>query len=151
MVVIEPHECFEMKPASFAISLQNSLDELGRASTEIRGFLAQHPVNARAAYSVDLILEEIATNTFRYGYDGEGPHSIAVTVSLAPHAITLSIEDDGREFNPLAAPIPEPAEDLEHTPLGGKGLLLVRAMIRSGEYQRIGSRNKLVLQIDNPG
>ena len=56
-------------------------------------------------------LEEMAGNIIKYGYDVAGERIIEIEIAFGGRAVTLTLRDHGRPFNPLNVP-EEPEEDL---------------------------------------
>ena len=91
------------------------------------------------------MLEELVTNTIKYGYSDDDVHYIRVVVRIGPPA-TMVIEDDGQPFNPLLdAPAPDLDAVTEERPIGGLGLHMVKTMAKSLAYRREGEINRLDL------
>ncbi len=96
-----------------------------------------------AAYPFELALEEVFMNVVMHGSPAGTVVRVEVTLALVDHALTLTVEDDGPEFDPLSLPAPDIALSLEERPVGGNGVFLVRQMMDSVSYQRVGARNQL--------
>ena len=60
--------------------------------------------------------------------------------------VTLEFRDDGRPFDPLAAPPPDLRSPMEHRSTGGLGIHLLRSLVDAAEYVRLGSENVLTLK-----
>jgi serine/threonine-protein kinase RsbW len=60
------------------------------------------------------------------------------------------LEDDGRPFNPVAAPEPDTTKSLEERSLGGLGIYLVRKLMDGLEYQRQAGKNLLLMKKNLP-
>ena len=132
---------------TFSLSIHNTLAALAEAQKRVETFLSGNGVPFEAAYAVRLSLEELVSNIIRHGYDDREPHEIGICLEILPVVIELMIDDDGRPFDPNSAePVPVPAS-LEEAPTGGMGLSLVRTIAGPMEYQRLGSRNQVKLQI----
>ncbi len=100
-------------------------------------------------YSVELILQEIATNIIRHGYGGENP---AVSVHLlmsvkelesGRFALLLEITDTGPAFDLTSKPVPmpNPLEPRE----SGYGLYLIDRLADKLEYSRYNDKNHLTV------
>jgi len=110
-------------------------------------FLEDNGIRGQAAYSANLAIEEMVSNTLKFGYDDARVHEIFLRAEVLPKRLLLVIEDDGHEFNPLNAPEPDvhlPAE--ERTP-GGLGIYLVRKFAEEMRYERRDGRNRLTIAI----
>jgi len=110
-------------------------------------------LDRRAVYRLRLAVDEIATNIILHGYqerclEGDPEDSIAIAASFDDEVLTVSIEDTAPPFDPrplLRQGVTR--EPLEQRALGGLGLLLVSRSVYALEYERIGGRNRNVLQI----
>lgn len=123
-------------------------DDLAGALDRIEAFLEQRQAAPRLLYAVRLVVEELVTNTIKYGYDDTvddcaGEHRISIAFTLGPPA-TLRIEDDGHLFDPLEhAPVAETDAPVEDRPIGGLGLHMVRSQAASMRYRRVNGINRL--------
>ncbi len=125
------------------LSVKNDRTALPSLQAGLRAFLQSRAVPPEAIYRVGLAVEEIVTNTIKFGYPDALPHEIAVNLSLAPGEAVLVIEDDARAFDPRTAPPPDLALPLEERPIGGLGLHLVRSLASGMTYRRQNDRNIL--------
>lgn len=127
-------------------TLTNRLVELERAGRLLAEFGRSHRVPAETTFACDLALGELLTNVISYGYEDGREHEIVVRLSIAEGEMVVEVEDDGRPFDPLAAPAPDLAAPLAERPVGGLGLHLVRSVMDDVEYHRRHGRNRLVLR-----
>ncbi len=92
---------------------------------------------------LDLVLEELFVNIARYAYaPGDGDVEVTYAVE-APDRLAVEISDSGRAFNPLARRPPDFTRGLADRPLGGMGILLVKAIADSIRYDRDGGCNRI--------
>jgi two-component sensor histidine kinase len=106
-----------------------------------RAFLETHKVHPKAVYAMHLALEELISNTIRYGYDDNLLHAIYVSTCVVSSEILLTIMDDGRPFNPLS---------MHGSQINGFGLQMVFNAVDVLDYKWIGQRNILMIRIKNP-
>jgi anti-sigma regulatory factor (Ser/Thr protein kinase) len=104
------------------------------------GRLEQWGASADARYLAQLAVEELGTNIIKYGYDDQEEHFIRLSARPEKDAFRIGLEDDGHEFDPCAAPEPDPNLSLEDRKPGGWGLSLVRRMTGM-KYERRGDWN----------
>ena len=102
---------------------------------------------ARAAFALDLVVNEAVTNVISHAYDDTGEHEIRISLALQPGTVVLQVEDDGQPFDPFEAAMPSPASDLDHASIGGRGILLIRSYTSVHDYRRVGGHNRLTLEI----
>ena len=73
--------------SSLECAFSNDLDELFRVIERVLAFLDRNGITGRAAYVVNLAVEEMATNILKYGYDDDDAHVIDLRLKLQPAAI----------------------------------------------------------------
>lgn len=127
--------------SGFQTTLHATLEDLSACMEKSSRFLADHAVSEDALFSTHLAIEEIITNTIKYGYDGQPPRDISVAISLSSESLTLTITDDAHPFNPFDQPPPDLTLPADQRPIGGLGIHLVRNMMSTCDYQRCGNKN----------
>jgi anti-sigma regulatory factor (Ser/Thr protein kinase) len=116
---------------------------------EAAGFLERHGVGRESGLTAQLVLEEIVTNIARYAFEAGASREVRVHLSVDTTWIFLTVEDDGRPFNPLQdAPVPDTETPLEDRPVGGLGLHLVKEMVGRLEYEREGETNRVHMRVE---
>jgi serine/threonine-protein kinase RsbW len=91
----------------------------------------------------ELALEEIFMNVVMHGSPAGRMPRVEVSLALCDGCLTLMIEDDGPSFDPLSLAAPDVTGSLEERRVGGLGVYLVRQMMDTVGYQRLGGRNQL--------
>jgi serine/threonine-protein kinase RsbW len=101
---------------------------------------------------LELMIEEILANIWRYSYPEDAPGRVAVTYSVPrPGEMEVEVADQGVAFDPLTADAPDLTLDLSRRPVGGLGILLVKSFARSLKYRRELGWNRLSFEISaNP-
>lgn len=135
--------------AAAEISLEPGAEAVPRLLDAIEAFAEAAALPIRAAHHLALIAEEVVANVVMHGSEGEGAaRAIHVVLRREGAALHLAIEDDGPEFDPLAALPPDVEADIDRRDPGGLGLHLIRSLAREARYQRAGGRNRLTLLLD---
>lgn len=98
------------------------------------------PVRLR---NFELALEEIFINIVSHGTSPDVVPQVSVSLSLGPDVVTMTIEDDGAQFDPLAVPPPDLSTSLADRGVGGLGVYLVRRVMDTVSYARVAGRNQL--------
>ncbi len=96
------------------------------------------------ALAFELALEEVFMNVVMHGAPA-GSASVEVALVLAGGGLTMTVEDDGPQFNPLSVPAPDVTASLDQRAVGGQGVFLVRSLMDTVSYQRVGARNQLTM------
>lgn len=130
------------------IKMRGDLNSLSGAARTIETFLDGLNVSSKERYVVALAFEEMATNIIKYGFeDAANSEPVDVSLSYTPSVIKLTLEDAGREFNPLKCGEPETLNPVEDREIGGLGVHLVRRMADSMEYKRVDGKNILTINV----
>jgi anti-sigma regulatory factor (Ser/Thr protein kinase) len=129
--------------ASCEIRIDNNLSEITRVADMVDDFAARHQFPEQVLFALNVALDEIINNIISYGYEDAGHHEIAVRVALRPGNVEAVVEDDGKPFDPLAAPAPD-LTSTQREP-GGVGLHFVRNLMDEVTYTRRDGINHLRL------
>ena len=123
------------------------LGELRTLREFLERFCALAEVATDDCLRVNLVLEELFTNTVRHGYRGECDDPIWVTLRAAPGALHVTYEDSAPPFNPWVG-LPEFAPDatLRSRRIGGLGVLLTRKLANTRDYAYLYGRNRIRMQ-----
>ena len=134
--------------AMLRVSLANDVREVQRINSALGDFLAEEGVPGRTIHHVRLVVEELVVNVVRYAYEDKTAHKIGVDVRTEPRRVVVTIEDDGRPFNPNDAPPVMIVQAMEQRRGGGLGIHLVKKLARELTYSRVDNRNRVRATID---
>jgi serine/threonine-protein kinase RsbW len=127
------------------LTIKNELSELEDLNAALAQFLQAHGVPHKAAYAVNLAIDELVVNVMRYAYVDDDTHLIDIELAVEGDQVILRILDDGRPFDPRRGPsLDLHAEDRE---VGGLGLILVLDMVDALKYQRVEEKNWVEVRI----
>jgi serine/threonine-protein kinase RsbW len=129
-------------PTEFLVSTQ----ALGAGLSALEGALREAGLPDEAVLELRLVAEELLTNVAAYGYEDADEHWVSVELALQGADVTLRFVDDGRPFDPLAAPAPDLTAPVEDRPVGGLGVHLVRSLVDDAGYERVADQNVLTLR-----
>jgi anti-sigma regulatory factor (Ser/Thr protein kinase) len=96
--------------------------------------------------AADLCLEEHITNVINHGFANCELHAIVVHLALDQECLVVEVKDDGKPFNPLEKPEVNTSIPLEHRPVGGLGIHLMRRFMDKLEYRRESGQNILTMR-----
>ncbi|MBU1248796.1 MAG: ATP-binding protein [Proteobacteria bacterium] len=124
----------------------NHIREVRIAACDADHDLKARGVAERVRYAVQLVIEELMTNSIKYAFHDDEEHAIGLTMAVEDETVRITLTDDGDPFDPscdpqngLCRPIPKPSQ-------GGMGIMMVRTICDSITYQRENGRN--VVQVD---
>lgn len=134
-----------MTAGHMSLKLRNSLSEINRLFEQIQSFGESQGMDRRQIFQLNLVVEELFTNIVRYAFKDDRTHWICVAVSHDKDRLTISLEDDGMPFNPVALKPPELKGPVESRQVGGLGVHICKELMQGMQYKRVGGRNILTL------
>ena len=132
--------------SDLSIRLRNRFSELRRLKGELHKYCEFRELPSNIVFAITLSLDEVLTNVISYGYDDHDEHLINVTLRSGKGIIEVSVEDDGKPFNPLEFSTPDLKCPLDEWPIGGLGIYLVKTYMNELEYERVGGKNRLTMR-----
>jgi anti-sigma regulatory factor (Ser/Thr protein kinase) len=138
---------------SHTLVIESRLDELARVERWLAGLFAAWAMPPETGFTVDLVINEAATNVIAYAYPGTPRPDACITLTLTkrPDAVLVEITDAGVPFDPLEAPAMAEASDLDEASIGGRGIRLIKSFADEAHYSRIAGQNHLTLVIRKTG
>lgn len=117
--------------------------QLPQLTQFLQQFWATAGLPAAGLNSFELALEEIFMNVAMHAVRGGSVPRVELTLARAGDSVTLAVEDDGPQFDPLSLAAPDVAASLGDRPIGGLGVFLVRQLMDAVSYHRVGACNRL--------
>jgi anti-anti-sigma factor len=112
-----------------SITLVADLDALARISAFITEAAELSGLDERATWQVQLAVDEAATNVIQHAYDSDEPGELMLTWEYADNRFTITLRDNGRQFDPEAVPTPDITSPLEERQVGGLGIYLITRLM----------------------
>lgn len=119
------------------------LAQLTQLMAFLQDFWSSAALPTAGCLPFELALEETFMNVVMHGSACGACRHVEVSLAMTAEGLTLTVEDDGPGFDPLSLPPPDLTTGLAERPVGGLGVYLVRQMMDSVSYARIGGRNRL--------
>jgi len=116
-----------------------------------RQLAAEIGLDAARIDDLELCLNELLANVLNYAYSDDRAYAderireIRVIAEGGASDLRVSVEDDGRPFDPRARASPETPGSLDCAGIGGWGLPIVRALAKDLTYERRGERNRVTI------
>ena len=128
------------------IILKGNLAEIDHLASELDYFFDDAGTDVLVKNQVNLILEELYTNTANYGFQSITNGQVTINLSLIEGQLDMVYQDNGIAFNPLDMEDPDLLLGIDDRPIGGLGVFFVKAMTDKVEYSRVGEFNRLKMQ-----
>jgi len=132
-------------PAGFQMTIGADLGEVAKVNAAFGGFAETHALPPAIRRTMNIVLDELLTNTVSYGLAGRAGGEVKIDAELLPDRLIVTLTDNGKAFNPLGMAAPDVTLSIEARPIGGLGILFVRQMLDDLKYHRRGDNNVLVL------
>ena len=136
----------EAEAEGHVLRLRQDLSEVTRMNAWLEGVAAALGLTDATRNDVKLCLNEAVTNALSYGFAGRTDGTVEVAIATEPDGLRVQLSDDGVPFDPLAAPLAQPAADIGSAAIGGLGITLIRQTARRVDYAREDGRNVLVMR-----
>ena len=116
----------------------------------VEEFAAVESLNGGVSGKLNLVLDELITNSINYGLQGVAePHlELRLASSDGRDVLEAVLEDNGSAFDPFSeAPVPDTALELDERPIGGLGVMFVKQFTECANYERVNGLNRITLLI----
>ena len=127
------------------ITLKNDVRNVKELNVFVKSITDKLDIDTSQARNIKLAVEEAVVNVMDYAYPMGTEGDITVRVMYDEKKLKFVIIDAGIAFDPTEAAKADITLSVEDRPIGGLGLLLVREMMDSMNYERIGNKNHLTL------
>lgn len=139
----KPHEQLRDKHLLLDYALSSRLEEIEKLAEAVENALPERP---DLAFSANLCLEELITNTIVHGLKGEPDRRLQVQLNMSDEWLEIVVKDDAPPFDPFAeAPVPDTELGVDERSIGGLGVHLVKSMMDETQTYYDGSGNLIVL------
>jgi anti-sigma regulatory factor (Ser/Thr protein kinase) len=126
-----------MTAYSTDISVNARYDELPGLTARVADQAAGLGVAADDSLRLQLVIEELFTNTVTHGHQGDSEQKVSVALGRNDGILTLRYEDDAPPFDNSRF-----GQNFRLTvEVGGQGLGLIHGMCKAIRYQRLGQHN----------
>lgn len=101
---------------------------------------------------IELVIEELFTNTLDYGYPACSTAGAEQTIRLAARAsatgVEIVYEDAAPPFDPTAPGNTPIEERISRHEVGGLGRVLINSLPTAAKYERRNGLNRIILRFD---
>ena len=130
---------------SIEIILNGHLDEIAHLASALDRFCDDAVMSDLVKNQINLVLEELYTNTVNYGLVGISNGQVIINLLALNNQLEIRYKDNGIAFNPLEIADPDLMLSLDDRPIGGLGVFFVKAMTDNVTYSRVGGWNQLLM------
>ena len=138
---VEEHEILDEE-----LVLQNNVQQVEQLNTFVKQSLQRLGVERPLSNKLRLAVEEAVVNVMQYAYPTGTTGDISIRLTSNGQRIKFVITDSGGAFNPTEVSAADTTLSAEDRPIGGLGILLVRKLMDSINYERSQGKNVLTLR-----
>ena len=129
------------------ISLTPDLSSIAELEQSLEEFAEAHELDLGLQNRLNLMLEELITNSVNYSLPSVSGPELELCLSLEDTFVVAQVEDNGPAFDPFTeAPEADITSALADRPIGGLGIFLTKKFSDECAYERIGERNRVTLR-----
>ncbi len=127
------------------LTLKNSVSEVARLSSFQKEVYEKMNLEKSLARQLRLAVEEAVVNVIEYAYPEDTDGSVEIRMLSDGQQLKVLIIDSGVPFDPTAMEKTDTTLAVEDRQIGGLGIHLVRELMDTINYERIGGQNILTL------
>ena len=125
--------------------LKNDVHEVTRFSSFIKSVTEKLGIETSLARKLRLAVEEAVVNVINYAYPAGTEGDITIKMMSDGHILRFQIIDAGVPFDPTKKDKTDTTLSVEDRQIGGLGILLVRELMDTINYERVDGKNILTL------
>ena len=129
-----------------SLVLQNDVRQVKSLNAFVQQVTERLGIEASLAKQIKLAVEEAVVNVMDYAYPAGMTGDIDLQVTSDGQWLKFVITDRGVAFDPTEKEKADTSLSVEDRPVGGMGILLVRELMDSINYERTDGRNVLTLK-----
>ena len=138
----DPRLCGHNKKVLLDYQVPARLEEIEKLANAVNMALPDRNL----AFSANLCLEELITNTILHGLKGAADRFIHVRISVSNEWLEILLKDDAPRFDPfMQSPGPNLDLDIKERQIGGLGVHLVKELMDEVHAYYDGTGNLIVL------
>jgi anti-sigma regulatory factor (Ser/Thr protein kinase) len=130
------------------MTLGSDISAVSSMLDALEEFAEENGISPQKIMRLNLVLDELVTNTIMHGFTDGADGSIRLAAELVDGTVNVALIDNGVAFNPVEAVSPERSGGIEEREIGGLGLKLIRSYVKRLDYRRDGAFNHLHLEMD---
>jgi len=146
MLALHYHQPQETIVLHDSIDLINDIARVPELNAFVQSVANQLHLEPSMTSQLMLAVEEVVVNVMNYSYPVGSVGNISVVARATDKDLKFIISDQGKAFDPTLALETDTTLSAEDRSIGGLGILLVRKLMDSINYERFDGKNMLTLK-----
>lgn len=130
----------------YKLRIKNKLTDLADLEKFIKKIGQDNNFTAKLIFEINLVLDELITNTIQYGYNDNQLHKIEIEAEVMENIVCLKIIDDARKFDPLQKKEVDTSLPLKEKIVGGLGIFFVKQKVDDIRYEYKDYKNYIYIK-----
>lgn len=135
----------EQEVLSESLTLHNDVKEIEALGSYVKQIAEKLGIEKSLTGKLRLAVEEAVVNVMEYAYPKGTTGEVNIRATSDGQNLKFIITDTGISFDPTEVSTADTTLSAEERPVGGLGILLVRELMDSINYERIDGKNVLTL------
>lgn len=127
------------------LTLLNDIHQVKQLNAFVKQIMERLSIEKSLARQLQLAVEEAVVNVMEYAYPTETNGEITIKMTSDSHLLRIQIIDAGVYFDPTAKEKADIDIPVQERQIGGLGILLVRELMDTINYEREDGKNILTL------
>jgi len=123
------------------ITIANELPAITYVIDQLEAFGNEIGIDVGAIQRFSIVLDELLNNTISYGFEDGEKAEIQIRMVWTPPEFEITIEDEGKHFDPIGSGPPNTSADIDERDIGGLGIHIIKNIMDEFHYRRLGVRN----------
>ena len=132
-------------PGHRLLVLHNDIRQIPQLAQFVDDIALEKQLDPSLTMSLNLALEEAVTNVMLYAYPEGTDGLVEIDAVAGEDQVSFVLCDNGKPFDPTAAPEADINLSVEERPIGGLGIYLVRNIMDEVSYERDRGKNLLTM------
>lgn len=150
MLCIQVKECLTDKALHLSFKNLQDISILNEINCQTEHFLKNKDVPTKTMHRVKLVIEELVTNTFKYGFLDIENKQLAIDMNITNQYIEIVYSDNGQEFDICSSMTISVQSTANIITIGKRGLLLINKLTEDFCYKRGNNLNISSFKIPIP-
>jgi sigma-B regulation protein RsbU (phosphoserine phosphatase) len=129
-----------------SLTITNKVSEITKLNAFVKSATTALHMETELANKIRLAVEEAVTNCIEYAYPAGTVGDVTVSIEADNSKIRFIISDSGADFDPTKVSKADTTLSVDERPIGGLGILLVRNLMDSINYERTEGKNVLRME-----
>lgn len=147
---LDYHGSTSKKEILKTITIKNNISEIQSVIDYFELFGEENGLAMPVVMKLNIAIDEFIGNTIKYAFEGsDTDHEIEIQFHLSEGNLTMTLVDDGIEFDPFGRNPPDTTLGIEDRDIGGLGIHITKKIMDDYSYARQNGINTITLVKNN--